>query len=101
MVMEILTSTEVVVDVKENINKTILSKEALEFLSVLHQKFKSKRLQLISDRIHRQAEIDKGVMPYFLPETIAVREGDWKIAPIPAELQDRRVEITGPVIGKW
>jgi malate synthase len=100
MEMDILTSTEVVVDVKENINKTILSKEALEFLSVLHQKFNSKRLQLISDRIHRQAEIDKGVMPYFLPETIAVREGDWKIAPIPADLQDRRVEITGPVSRK-
>ena len=100
MEMDILANSKVVVYVKENINKSILSEDALNFLSILHQKFNSKRLQLISDRKLRQAEIDKGVMPYFLPETIAVREGDWKVAPIPADLQDRRVEITGPVSRK-
>jgi malate synthase len=44
----------------------------------------------------RQAELDAGALPAFLPETQAVRDGDWQVVPAPAELQDRRVEITGP-----
>lgn len=100
MEMNILSNSKVLVYIKENINKSILNDEALEFLSILHQKFNSQRLKLIYDRKLRQAEIDKGVMPCFLPETISVREGDWKVAPIPVDLQDRRVEITGPVSRK-
>ena len=100
MEMNILSNSKVLVYIKKNINKSILNDEALEFLSILHQKFNSQRLKLISDRKLRQAEIDKGVMPCFLPETISVREGDWKVAPIPVDLQDRRVEITGPVSRK-
>ena len=83
-----------------NINKAqeeILTSEALEFTSLLHNKFNSKRLELLNLRKFRQTEIDSGTMPYFLPETESIRLGDWKTAPIPDDLLDRRVEITGPV----
>ena len=56
-----------------------------------------RRLQLLETRKARQAELDRGVLPDFLPQTAAIRAGDWKCAPIPHDLQDRRVEITGPV----
>ena len=100
MEVDVLANPKVEITLKENVNKEILTKEALEFLSVLHEKFNKTRLTLISDRKKRQSEIDKGVMPYFLPETESVRTGVWKVAPIPADLQDRRVEITGPVSRK-
>jgi malate synthase len=100
MEMDILANLKVEIAVKENLNKEILTKEALKFLSELHKKFNKTRLTLISDRKNRQSEIDKGVMPYFLPETEYVRNSDWKVAPIPEDLQDRRVEITGPVSRK-
>ncbi|SVC38548.1 uncharacterized protein METZ01_LOCUS291402, partial [marine metagenome] len=75
----------------------ILTPEALEFVSHLHKKFNPNRLALLENRKIRQAEIDSGIMPYFLPETESIRKGDWKTAPIPEDLLDRRVEITGPV----
>ena len=75
----------------------ILTPEALEFASLLHRKFNPKRLELLNHRKFRQTEIDSGTMPYFLPETESIRQGDWKTAPIPDDLLDRRVEITGPV----
>jgi malate synthase len=75
----------------------ILSAEALAFLADLHRRFDTRRLDLLVRRAQRQISFDAGAAPDFLPETAAIREGDWKVAPIPADLTDRRVEITGPV----
>jgi malate synthase len=75
----------------------ILTPEALRFLAELHHRFDGRRRELLEARRARQAAIDSGHTPDFLPETASVREGDWTVAPIPADLQDRRVEITGPV----
>jgi malate synthase len=75
----------------------ILSEAALAFLADLHRRFNARRLELLARRADRQKQFDAGKTPDFLSETQAVREGDWKVAPIPADLQDRRVEITGPV----
>ncbi len=75
----------------------ILSPEALNFVVALHRKFNKQRLALLQKRQERQAELDAGKMPDFLPETKNIRENEWTVAPLPADLQDRRVEITGPV----
>lgn len=75
----------------------ILTDEALAFVIKLQRQFNARRLQLLAARVKRQKQIDAGQLPDFLPETKAIREGDWTAAPIPADLQDRRVEITGPV----
>ncbi len=77
--------------------ETILTPEAIEFASFLHKKFNNTRLELLENRRVRQAEIDAGFMPDFLQETESIRQDDWKTAPIPKDLLDRRVEITGPV----
>ena len=75
----------------------ILIPEALAFVADLHRRFNPAREELLARRRERQAEIDAGTFPDFLPETAEVREGDWQVAATPADLQDRRVEITGPV----
>jgi malate synthase len=75
----------------------ILTPQALRFLAELHRKFDATRERLLAARAVQQARYDAGERPDFLPETEAVRASDWKIAPIPADLRDRRVEITGPV----
>src|SRR5205807_5015101 len=75
----------------------ILTPEALNFVATLVRAFSDRREELLQRRAQRQAEIDAGKMPDFLPETEHIRAGDWTIAPVPADLQDRRVEITGPV----
>jgi malate synthase len=75
----------------------ILSPQALAFLGDLHRKFNGRRLELLAARVERQKLFDAGATPDFLAETVAIREGDWKVAPAPADLTDRRVEITGPV----
>ena len=75
----------------------VLTPEALAFLAGLHRRFNARRLALLSAREERQMLFDAGESPDFLPETTAIRSGDWTVAPIPADLQDRRVEITGPV----
>ena len=75
----------------------ILTPEALAFLAELHQRFDPRRRELLASRAERQKRIDAGQLPDFLPETVDIRKGDWKVAPIPADLMDRRVEITGPV----
>jgi malate synthase len=75
----------------------ILSREALEFYTTLHREFNSRRLELLRERSRRQETIDRGQMPNFLAETKAIRDGDWKVSPVLADLQNRRVEITGPV----
>ncbi len=76
---------------------TVLTEEALAFIIELQQKFNPRRLDLLKKRQERQTAIDNGAMLDFLPETADIRAGDWKVAPIPTDLQDRRVEITGPV----
>ena len=80
--------------------ESILTPAALEFVAKLHRAFEARRQELLKARVARQARIDAGEMPDFLPETKHVREGDWKVAPVPAALQCRRVEITGPVEAK-
>ena len=75
----------------------IITSEALKFLIALHQRFNPTRIELLKKRVIRQQEIDQGKMPNFLPETEYIRKGNWKVAPLPADLLDRRVEITGPV----
>src|SRR3954449_13590311 len=74
----------------------ILTTDALEFVADLQRRFGETRLDLLHRRKERQAEIDAGVRPDFLPATQAIRDGDWTVAPAPADLDDRRVEITGP-----
>ncbi|WP_263408149.1 malate synthase A [Terriglobus tenax] len=75
----------------------ILTPEALAFLVELQRAFNPRRKELLAARVARQARIDSGEKPDFLPETAHIRAGDWRCAPIPADIQDRRVEITGPV----
>ncbi len=75
----------------------ILTPEAVAFVVDLAREFEAVRKNLLDRRVKVQQRIDTGELPDFLPETKEIREGDWKIAPVPADLQDRRVEITGPV----
>ena len=76
--------------------RSILTPEALGFLAVLHRNFDGERQKLLALRETRAKRFNKGELPDFLPETRAIREGSWRVAPIPADLHDRRVEITGP-----
>jgi malate synthase len=78
----------------------VLTPEALALVAKLHRTFEPRRQELLKKRIERQARIDAGEMPDFLPETKHIREGDWKIAPLPKVLERRRTEITGPVEAK-
>jgi len=74
----------------------ILTPDALALVAKLHREFNARRLDLLERRVKRQSELDEGRLPDFLSETLSIRQGDWQVAPIPADLQDRRVEITGP-----
>lgn len=75
----------------------ILTPEACAFVAGLCAKFESRRQELLARRVERQREIDAGKLPDFLPETVHVRGGDWRVPPPPPDLIDRRTEITGPV----
>ena len=75
----------------------ILTPAALAFLARLHRRFEASRQHLLRERRQRQAAWDAGALPDFRADTAAIRESDWNVAPIPAALRDRRVEITGPV----
>jgi len=77
--------------------EAVLNPESLEFFLELQREFNPRRLELLAKRMERQQAIDRGEMPDFFEETHAIREGDWRVDPVPADLQDRRVEITGPV----
>jgi malate synthase len=97
-----MTAHSAVADVEINAKPSgrqdeILSAEALAFIAGLHRRFNKRRLELLGRRQERQKHFDAGRLPDFLPETKSVREGDWTVAKIPADLLDRRVEITGPV----
>ncbi len=75
----------------------VLTPPALEFVAHLARKYERRRRELMRARAERQARLDAGEPLGFLPETRPIREGDWTVAPVPADLHDRRVEITGPV----
>ncbi len=75
----------------------VLTDKALGLVIHLHRQINPRRLELLAARALRQQRLDAGEMPDFLPETAHIRAGDWRIAGTPADLQDRRVEITGPV----
>jgi len=75
----------------------ILSDDAIAFVADLHREFNPRREELLAAREARKARIDGGELPDFLAETMEIRGSEWTVAKIPADLQDRRVEITGPV----
>jgi len=75
----------------------VLTAAALDFLQELHERFDARRRQILSDRGAFRAVVTAGGTPSFPPETTDVREAEWKVAPPPPDLRDRRVEITGPV----
>src|SRR6202142_1117306 len=81
----------------KQIEAGILTSDARAFLLKLAARFEPRRQELLARRRVVQREIDNGKFPDFLPETAGIRQGDWKVAPIPMDLSDRRVEITGPV----
>src|SRR5690349_1067031 len=78
----------------------VLTEGALDFLAELHERFDSRRRALLDDRLDRQARFDSGELPDFPKETLEIRASDWTVGSIPADLQDRRVEITGPTNAK-
>jgi len=75
----------------------ILTPQALQFVATLGHEFEGQRQRLLARRQERQQSLNKGALPDFLAQTQSIREGDWKIAPLPEDLKNRRVEITGPV----
>src|SRR3974390_2955614 len=75
----------------------VLTPEALQFIVGLQRSFNSRRVELLQARAERQKRLDGSERPDFLKATAKVRESEWTVAPIPADLQDRSVEITGPV----
>ena len=77
-------------------HQPILSSDAMDFVSSLVERFGPRVSQLLQAREDRQRHIDAGELPDFLPETREIRQSDWSVAPIPKDLLDRRVEITGP-----
>ena len=79
----------------------ILTPEAIAFVADLHRRFETRRRDLLNRRIQRQKSIDAGQLPDFLPETAEIRKSNYVVAPIPQDLLDRRVEITGPSTGRW
>ena len=77
-------------------SQEILTDEALDFLALLHTSFAARRAELLERRAVRREEVRRTGKLDFLPETQDIRDGDWQVAPAPADLLDRRVEITGP-----
>ena len=80
--------------------ETILTPPALALVAKLHRAFEPRRQELLAARVERAKRLDAGERPDFLASTAAIRDGDWKIAPVPPALHCRRVEITGPVDAK-
>ncbi|WP_308515095.1 malate synthase A [Sphingomonas flavescens] len=78
----------------------VLTEDALEFIAELHERFDQRRRDLLDARVERQHGFDAGELPDFPDETREIRESDWTVSAIPADLQDRRVEITGPTNAK-
>ncbi len=78
----------------------VLTSAAQSFLAELHRRFDARRLECLAARLRAQAAVDAGQLPGFREDTRAIRESEWQVAPLPAALRDRRVEITGPVDAK-
>jgi malate synthase len=95
--MHTVTEKSPSVEVKDRGYDKILSGKALGFLLHLHKKFNSQRKELLKAREEEQQRLDEGELLSFREDTRAIRESDYQVAPIPPDLQDRRVEITGPV----
>jgi len=94
------TLSDIQIQISATVNTAyaeILTPEALNFIVDLHVRFNSTRLELLRKREVRQTQINEGKLPHFLAETRYIREGSWTCAPTPADILDRRVEITGPV----
>ncbi len=87
---------QITADIKPGF-ETILTPEALALVAKLHRAFEPRRQELLKARVERTQRLDAGERPDFLAETKSIREGDWKIAALPKDLECRRVEITGPV----
>lgn len=81
----------------ENHYSSVFTEDLVAFLTALHENFNQRRLELLEDRKNVQKEFDNGILPTFPKETESIRKGSWKCAPIPEDILDRRVEITGPV----
>ncbi len=96
MTIATLDGMQITAEIKPGYEQ-ILTIEALELVAKLSRAFEPRRQQLLAARAERARRLDAGERPDFLPETAHIREGDWKIAPIPQALACRRVEITGPV----
>ncbi len=90
-------STVADVEITAPADAEVLTPEALEFVAFLQRELNPRRLELLERRRERQAELDEGALPRFLPETRHVREDEWRVAEAPPDLLDRRCEITGPV----
>ena len=93
---EMIAGAEMLAPVPANYAE-VLTPEAMGFLVKLQRTFNARRVALLAARAARQLRLDAGEKPDFLEETRAIRESEWKVAPLPADLLDRRVEITGPV----
>src|SRR5438876_6789966 len=76
---------------------SILTPAALQSVAALQREFNPRREELLAKREERKKRLDASELPDFLPDTKKIRESDWRVAPIPRDLEDRRVEITGPV----
>ncbi|PJK16479.1 malate synthase A [Chryseomicrobium excrementi] len=92
-----LTTSLEIKGLQDKATERVLTPEALQFLEGLHRTFNERRKELLKAREERQQQLDAGGKLDFLEETKAIREGDWTVAELPKDLQDRRVEITGPV----
>ena len=77
--------------------ETVLTPEAVAFIVDLQRRFNPRREELLAARVERQKKLDAGQKPDFLPQTKEIRDKDWTVAPLPKDILDRRVEITGPV----
>jgi malate synthase len=91
-----LSGVEILAPVSEGY-ATILTPDAVAFIVDLHRTFNARRKELLDARQERQKRLDGGERPNFLEETRSIRESSWTVAPLPADILDRRVEITGPV----
>ena len=78
----------------------VLTPDALDLVAELHERFDSRRRELLNKRLDRQKDFDAGQLPDFREDTKAIRDAEWTVGTIPADLQDRRVEITGPTNAK-
>jgi malate synthase len=85
------------VELRASGDESVLTKEGLDLVARLHRELNPRRRELLERRRERQAELDAGLLPRFLPDTQDIRDSEWSVAEAPADLRDRRCEITGPV----